>query len=98
METKTTLTELVCRECRHSFTPWFGWLVEEQYRLHCRKALIPAHTKSNPVTGTTKVAAKYEECLVARIGSTRSLDRCGEDGRHWQPKYKHGLFKLIAKG
>lgn len=97
MESKTT-PELLCRECKHSFTPWSSWLVEEQYRLRCRNAYEPAHIRPNPVTGGTKVAAKYEECSTARIGSIRSPDRCGEEGRHWQPKYKQGLFKLIAKG
>jgi hypothetical protein len=47
------------------------------------------------VLGEKKVPAKYDSCGVARIGNPSRDDRCGEDGKFWEPKNKRDLFKYI---
>jgi hypothetical protein len=44
------------------------------------------------VLGPIKVKAKLPHCSI-----TRRHGQCGLDGKHWQPKHKKDLFKMLTK-
>ena len=86
--------QVLCKDCRHSFTPWINWfLAPGKYRSNCRKSYKPAHEEFNPVTGMTPVAAKYDGCSAFRI---RSVD-CGPEGKLWEPKDPKKFFVYLKR-
>jgi hypothetical protein len=90
-------TELLCKDCKHSFRTIGNILTHgfnSEYAYQCRKTFKETHIEPNPVVGSKKVLAKYDSCGVARIGIN---DRCGEEGKWWEPKKKKHLFLLIKK-
>jgi|APCry1669188970_1035186.scaffolds.fasta_scaffold436875_1 hypothetical protein len=89
--------DLLCKDCKHSFIPWTDRfsLADVRYTMKCRLAYKPEDVDKNYVTGHKPKPAHYESCSLSRISSRG--DGCGEQGRHWAPKHKNGLFKLIAK-
>jgi len=89
--------QVLCKDCKHSFRKFSDWLWHgsSSFAYSCRKSYKPEHMEHDPVLGSRKVPAKYDSCGVARIGNPSRTDRCGEDGKFWEPKYKSGLFTLI---
>jgi hypothetical protein len=85
---------VLCKDCKHSFTPWHAWLQPSRYALHCRKTFVNAHVDTNPVIGEIKVKAYYDTCQMTRLRSY-SDNSCGPDGRDWEPKKPRDLFKYI---
>lgn len=94
-------SELLCKDCKHSFRTITNILAhgfKSEYAYQCRKSYKETHNESNPVIGSKKVLAKYDSCGVVRIGSRVYGDeRCGEEGKWWEPKEKKHLFLLIKK-
>lgn len=93
-------TELLCKDCKHSFVPLKDWWASSSYRYSCRKAYTPEHTEFNPVIGAIKRPSKYEGCSIARMSKyTKDVDEnhCGPEGKLWEPKNKKHLFLLIKK-
>lgn len=92
---------LLCKDCAHSFKPLSAVIFfYGAWSLRCRASFKPAEIKEDLVSGPRTVPAHYESCGTARLGFT-SKDlkdtNCGKDARHWQPRNKRDLFKLIAK-
>ena len=94
-------TELLCKDCKHSFRTIANILthgLNSEYAYQCRKTFKETHVEANPVVGSKKVLARYDSCGVARIGSSvYGNERCGEEGKWWEPKKKKHLFLLIKK-
>jgi hypothetical protein len=84
-------SELLCKNCKHSFVPLVNWLDSGKYKYKCRKAFVAESTKIDPVIGAVKTKAKYECCAIARIESKQ----CGESAKHWEPKSKKQFFLAI---
>jgi len=90
-------SQLLCKDCRHSFVPLTNWIFSPpKYRYSCRKSLIEDQTVHNPVTGDEHEARRYQSCAVFRMGNSHARN-CGTDAYYWEPKSKKDLFKLIAK-
>ena len=88
---------LLCKECKHSFTPWSEWLLSGRM-IRCRLALRPAEIKFEPVRGSYTEPEYYERCASERLSlHMNSGEHCGPRGRFWEPRHKRHLFKLIAK-
>ena len=89
--------QVLCKDCKHSFRKFSDWMAHgsASFAYSCRKSYKPAHVEPDLVLGEKKVPAKYESCGVARIGNPSRTDRCGEDGKFWEPKNKRDLFKYI---
>jgi hypothetical protein len=95
-------TELLCKDCKHSFRTFSNWMAHgsKSYAYSCKLAFVPEHVEPDPVTGHKKIPAKYESCNIARMSRlSRDIkeEHCGPEGKHWQPKHKKDLFKLIKK-
>lgn len=93
-------TELLCKDCKHSFRTLSGILshgFNSEYAYYCGKSFKPTHAEPNPVVGARSVKGKYDLCGVSRIGRPDREDRCGEIGKWWEPKEKKHLFLLIKK-
>lgn len=85
-------TELLCKDCKHSFVTFINWLASNgKYRYTCRKAFVPETTRIDPVIGEIKVKSKYECCSIARIESKQ----CGPEAKNWEPKSKKQFFLAI---
>lgn len=77
---------LLCKECKHAkWRPWYFHVWQ------CHRAKVGETVKEDPVTGPKTIQAHYESCVSARYGD------CGKSGKHWQPRHKKFLFKLITK-
>jgi hypothetical protein len=85
---------VLCKDCKHSFTPWHAWLQPSKYALHCRKTLVATHTNIDPVIGEVEVKSHYQTCQTNRLRSFKD-ETCGPDGRNWEPKRRQDLFKYI---
>lgn len=94
-------SELLCKDCKHSFRTLTNILAHgltSEYAYQCRKSYVATHSEPNPVIGFKKVKAEYKSCGIARIGSkVYGNERCGEEGKWWEPKEKKHLFLLIKK-
>jgi len=89
-------TELLCKDCKHS--QYRGWQIGmAQYKYYCRLSYKETSTiENNRVTGPKVVKPEMQMCATWRIGKGLiNPDRCGEEGRLWQPKHKKDLFKYI---
>jgi hypothetical protein len=90
---------LACKDCKHCtmlfidkiFT--FGGRVGvHDVNYKCSKFPESAKVVENMVLGPCKVKAKLPYCeIVRRHGE------CGQDGKHWTPKHKKDLFKMLTK-
>ena len=87
---------VLCKDCKHSFTPWVDKfsLADPRYTMRCRLAYKEEEIDKNFVTGHEPKPAHYERCSMARLSLSRD-NSCGEQGRFWQPKHKKDLFRLI---
>jgi hypothetical protein len=84
-------SELLCKDCKHSFVPLVNWFDSGKYKYRCRKAFVAEVTKIDPVIGAVKTKAKYECCSIARIESKQ----CGAEAKHWEPRSKKQFFLAI---
>ena len=91
------MEQVLCKDCKHSFRTFANWMAHgsNRHAYTCRKAFTPEHVVQDPVLGEIKVESRYETCGVARIGHPKLDDRCGEEGKFWQPKDNNNLFKYI---
>jgi hypothetical protein len=90
------MEQVLCKDCKHSFKLWHEIIVPASISLRCRKAFHPKAVKIDPVTGPVKEDAYYERCGLARGTAFLSEpDKCGKDGKNWEPKNKRDLFKYI---
>ena len=91
-------SNLLCKDCKHSFRKWSEIIFTDSLSLRCRLAFHPAEIKFDPVIGPIKEAEYHDRCSSQRYESlVKHEDRCDAEGRFWEPKHKKGLFKLIAK-
>jgi hypothetical protein len=98
----TEKTELLCKDCKHSFRTFSNWMAHgsASFAYSCRNSFHPERIELDPVVGPNKIPAKYDSCGIARMGRlSRDIkeDHCGPDAKFWQPKHKKDLFKLIKK-
>ena len=93
------MTLYLCKDCKHSTM----LLVDRIFTLNGLVGVIDSNYKcskfpqnetvvENMVTGPQKVKAKLPYCEV-----TRRHGECGLNGKHWQPKHKKDLFKMLTK-
>jgi len=94
------MTVYLCKNCIHSrmslvnkiFT--FGGRVgDDEIFYKCNKFSQPAKEIVDVVIGVKKVPAKQEFCELAR----NNPDKCGPQAKHWSPKKKKDLFKMLTK-
>jgi hypothetical protein len=95
------MSDLLCKDCKHSFQNWYERAVfaDLRYTLRCRLSYKTEVIEKNYVVGHKMKKPEYELCSSARYSylSKEKDVNCGEQGRFWEPKHKKGLFKLIAK-
>jgi hypothetical protein len=90
------MEQVLCKNCKHSFKLWHEIIMSTSISLRCRLAYHPEEIKIDPVTGPQKHEAYYDRCGYARTTAFSSEpDKCGKEGKHWQPKNKRDLFKYI---
>ncbi len=65
-------------------------VIDSNYK--CTKFPVKEKIVENMVTGPQKVKAKLPYCEVVRRHG-----ECGQGGKHWQPKHKKDLFKMLMK-
>ena len=91
-------TELLCKDCKHSFRPWYDCIFSDPngYTYKCRKGLRPEKLEENLVVGNKHKAAHYESCSTMRRDfDAESTFRCGSNAKFWTPKRSTDLFKFI---
>ena len=91
------MEQVLCKDCKHSFRPLSNILFHgnSSYAYKCKISFKETHEKFDPVIGPKIIRGDYESCGVARIGSRVYPERCGEEGKYWEPKNKRDLFKYI---
>jgi hypothetical protein len=62
------------------------------YMYKCTRAIKPARDIIDPVTGPEKVKPEISYCSVER-----QYGGCGPTAKHWTPKHKKDLFKMLTK-
>lgn len=65
-------------------------VVSSMYR--CSKSIQPAHYINDIVTGPVKINAEIPFCAIERGHGS-----CGPSAKHWVPKHKKDLFKMLTK-
>jgi len=99
---------LLCKDCKHSFVTWSDRLFKifygrnplGKYSYKCKKFFEPDGEEFDPVIGTVKTKGEYLSCVSLRATPITVKDynaHCGPEGRHWVPKHKKDLFKLLTK-
>lgn len=86
---------VLCKDCKHSFRAWYDilFMSSKRYSMRCRKSYIPSTDEQDLVLGPKRVAEHYESCGQVRI----QRERCGPEGRWWQPKDPKKLFFYIKR-
>jgi len=89
----------LCKDCKFSkmdvtdtiFTLG-GRMGAKGFMYKCAKTLKLAHSVLDPVTGPEKIETRMSYCEIER----RHGD-CGLTAKHWVPKHKKDLFKMLTK-
>lgn len=90
---------LLCKDCKHCKMDMFSWITSlggrvnaQDYMFKCSKSIQPAKEIINPVYGAEKIKAKMTYCDYERKSG-----ECGPTAKHWIPKHKKDLFKMLTK-
>lgn len=90
---------LLCKDCKFSklglvntITTLGGLVGTKEFMYKCSRSVKPAHEVIDPVTGPTKIKAETSYCKLER-----SHGDCGPTAKHWMPKRKKDLFKMLTK-
>lgn len=91
---------LLCKDCVHSHMDLIykiatlnGRLFDDEIHYKCNKFVRPEMEVVNMVVGPEKLKAQRTFCEIARDNP----NKCGADAKHWQPKHKKDLFKMLTK-
>jgi hypothetical protein len=86
-------TDLLCKDCAHSFIPWHTYLFAFGSKKHlfylCKKFPVIDEKTINLVTGPQERDKEYKMCGIVR--------KCGPEGKGWTPKNKKHLFLALTK-
>lgn len=89
---------VLCKDCVHSFYPWYDFLYSDDLKYKCKKTYKPDSIEPSPVGGTRKVTGGYDMCKYTRMRTGRDGDEsCGPDGKWWEPKHKKDLFVYLKR-
>lgn len=87
----------LCRDCKFARVSLEDWIIyfgsPSSYSYKCTKTRTKEEIIMDPVTGPIKIKSKLKSCSEARCGG----EPCGTQARHWSPKHKKDLFKLLKK-
>jgi hypothetical protein len=84
---KQTNDLLLCKDCKHAkWRPWHAI----SYR--CHRDVVPEVIKIDYVTGPIITKKHYDSCFAQRFNGD---DKCGPEGKFWEPKHKKHLFLAI---
>lgn len=74
---------------------WYDvlFMSNPRYTLRCKKLYKDNETEHDVVVGPIIKKEHYESCGIARIGS----ERCGPEGKWWQPKNKDKFFTYMKR-
>jgi len=86
---------LACVDCVYSrcgspVNTFLARLTDAKHGWQCR--LVPVPGNFNRVTGTQE-PDQYQMCSVER----GTYGGCGIDARHWTPRRRRDLFKLLSR-
>jgi hypothetical protein len=90
--------DLICKDCVHSFVPirdLYDYWINGHYSMLCKKTAEMDESKFSPVVGYLDKNPIYRRCAVERERFTHTA--CGPSAKHWSPKKKKDLFKLLAR-
>ena len=93
------MTMYFCKDCKHSKMDFFdkiftlnGLVGADDIHYKCTKFPQKPTVVENMVIGPKKVKARLPYCeIVRRHGE------CGQNAKHWIPKHKKDLFKMLTK-
>lgn len=98
MPTEPLNKDLLCKDCVHSFVPFFDlpnyYLTDGKHWMKCRKSGKLDEKTFNPVTGYKNKKPNYKDCWEER--ELRDGD-CGPSAKNWSPKHKKDLFKVLMR-
>jgi len=90
---------LPCKDCRHStmsiidgILTFGGRVGVHDVNYKCTKFPEAKTVIEDMVLGLREVKAKLPHCQ-----SVRRYGECGLRGKHWAPKYKRDLFKMLTR-
>jgi len=87
--------KVLCKDCIHSFYPWYDFFYNDDFKYKCRKTYKPDRIEPSPVGGTRKVRGGYETCRYTRMKIRE--ENCGPEGKWWRPKNKKDLFIYLKR-
>jgi hypothetical protein len=88
-------TQLLCKDCKHSFQLWYDRLLmnNKRYTLKCKLNYKETELDEDVVMGPKKIPAKYESCTITRMNS----GPCKPEGKFWHPKDEKKMFLTWIK-
>jgi hypothetical protein len=86
---------LACPDCVHAqcggaVNTFLARLTGTKYGWQCRRVIEPGHF--NRVTGVQE-PDQYQMCSVER----GTYGECGGNARHWTPRRRQDLFRLLSR-
>ena len=89
----------LCKDCKYSKMDILSYVVSlggrvgvKDWMYKCKKSEAPAKEVIDMVTGPKIIKPELLYCDVER-----KHGECGPTAKHWQPKHKKDLFKMITK-
>lgn len=88
-------TDLLCKDCKHSFQLWYDrvFMNAKRHTLRCRLNYKTSESDNDVVMGPKIKPAKYELCSISRFNS----EPCGPQGKLWHPKNEKKMFLTWIK-
>jgi hypothetical protein len=83
---------VTCKNCKNNISNWFTRNFSASVWWKCGIEENYEPVSYNPVDGTSK-GGYYNSCGLARGLS----DRCGTEGKRWEPRHKRDLFVFLKR-
>jgi hypothetical protein len=85
------MTEVLCKDCKHSKANLLDRLLQSSYAFKCTIEESWNAPKPDRVTGNSSTGY-YDSCAVMRVGNA-----CGPDAKRWVPKDSKMVFMFLQR-
>ena len=95
------IEQVLCKDCVHSYIRWQDYpfaLSDRSLYTYCKRSYMEPTNEFDPVIGNKTIPGGYRLARVERMSMySNNKERCGSEGKYWQPKDKKNFLLYIKR-